>query len=87
MKKLSFIIVALLATLGTFQASAQMRWGATVGVDVTGMKWSQTTFRDQKFKTTQSVGFTAGIIGEYEIPGIGFGILLNLDNHTDSFTR
>lgn len=78
MKKLSFIIVALLATLGTFQASAQMRWGATVGVDVTGMKWSQTTFRDQKFKTTQSVGYTAGIIGEYEIPGIGFGIDLGL---------
>lgn len=78
MRKISFIIVALMIAAFAMQASAQMRWGATAGVDITGMKWNQKNFRDTQFKTTQSVGYTAGIIGEYEIPGIGFGVDLGL---------
>ena len=74
MKKLSFIIVALMALAGALQSSAQMRWGATAGIDITNMKWSQKSFRNEPFKSTKSLGYTAGIIGEYEIPGIGFGI-------------
>ena len=78
MKKLSFIIVALMALAGALQSSAQMRWGATAGIDITNMKWSQKSFRNEPFKSTKSLGYTAGIIGEYEIPGIGFGIDLGL---------
>lgn len=78
MKKLSFIIIAVIAIAAALPAKAQMRWGATVGVDVTTMKWSQNTFHGDKFKSSNSVGYTAGIIGEYEIPGIGFGIDLGL---------
>lgn len=78
MKKLQFIIVAVILTLNTTFSMAQMRWGATVGLDVTNLKWNQTSFRQQPFESSRSVGYTAGIIGEYEIPGIGFGIDLGL---------
>lgn len=67
-----------MALAGALQSSAQMRWGATAGIDITNMKWSQKLFRNEPFKSTKSLGYTAGIIGEYEIPGIGFGIDLGL---------
>lgn len=78
MKKYIFAIMAILAFANTFRASAQMRWGVTVGADITNLKWSQNSFRQEPFSSTKSAGYAAGITGEYEIPGIGFGIGLGL---------
>ncbi|MEF9923645.1 MAG: porin family protein [Muribaculaceae bacterium] len=69
MKKILFSIIAIVALAYTMPASAQLRLGAVAGVDITTLKF------DQKLITVdQSVGYTAGVIGELMLPGIGFGI-------------
>lgn len=78
MKKFLFVITTLIAMSGAFHTNAQMRWGVTAGMDVTGLKWNQKSFRLTPFTSCNSVGYTAGITGEYEIPGIGFGVGIGL---------
>lgn len=78
MRKILFSIVTLLALAAPFTSQAEMRWGVTAGAIVSDLKWSQPGFHMQKFSSDQSLGYSAGIIGEYEIPGIGFGIDLGL---------
>ena len=74
MKKIAYIIVVISALVGAMNVSAQMRWGATAAVNITDIHWNQSSLRGEPFTSDTSVGYAAGIIGEYEIPGIGFGI-------------
>lgn len=78
MKKIISLVIAVIAFAGASKVSAQMRWGVTAGADITDLKWSQETLRLDKFDSKNSLGYFAGIIGEYEIPGIGFGVDLGL---------
>ena len=58
--------------------TAQMRWGATAGFNLTDLNWSQESLRTTPFVSDKSAAFNAGVIGEYTIPGIGFCIDLGL---------
>ena len=78
MKKLLIGIIALFAWAASFPVSAEMRWGVIAGGDITNLGWNQKSFRTTPFQVDKSGGYFAGIIGEYEIPGIGFGIDLGL---------
>lgn len=66
MKKLLLTLIAFLTTLG---ASAEFRWGPTVGINISELNWKQ-----QLITSKSTVGFNAGAMGEIMIPGIGFGI-------------
>lgn len=68
MKKQLFAIILFLAIFGV-TASAQFRYGAAVGVDLTTMK-----FKQDLINIDQSVGYEAGLQCEMMFPGIGFGI-------------
>lgn len=78
MKKIAYIIVVISTLVGAMNVSAQMRWGATAAVNITDIHWNQSSLRGEPFTSDTSVGYAAGIIGEYEIPGIGFGIDIGL---------
>lgn len=78
MKKAVFGAIAAFLMIFPAISSAQMRWGAIAGGDITNLKWSQNTFRTEPFTSTKSAGYFAGVIGEYTIPGIGFCIDLGL---------
>ncbi len=78
MKKLFLgLLLTIMLSIPT-ALSAQMRWGVTAGADISNLKWSQQYFRTTEFTSTKSLGYFAGIIGEYTIPGIGFAIDLGL---------
>lgn len=62
------------AMLAVFSASAQFRWGATAGADLSTLK-----FKQDLFTVDQAVGGTVGIQGEMIFPGIGFGIDVGLN--------
>lgn len=68
MKKVFFLII-LFVTFFTTDLSAQFRYGPTVGVDLTTLK-----FKQDLFTVDQSVGYQAGVQCEMMFPGIGFGI-------------
>lgn len=69
MKKIAFILIAAVVLIVPVQLSAQFRWGATAGMDITTLK-----FKQDMFTVDQAVGFQAGVQGEMMFPGIGFGI-------------
>lgn len=54
-------------------ASAEFRWGPTLGVNFSTLHWKQNIA-----KTSGLTGFDVGLAGEVMIPGIGFGIDLGL---------
>lgn len=54
-------------------ASGEFRWGPSIGVNFSTLKWKQ-----QIAKTKGLTGGQAGVLGEIMIPGIGFGIDLGL---------
>lgn len=69
-KKLLILTVIFFSTL---TASAEFRWGPSVGVNFSTLHWKQ------KLAPTKGLtGFQAGVAGELMIPGIGFGIDLGL---------
>lgn len=78
MKKMLTGIIAAFILLSSFSVSAQMRWGATAGFNLTDLNWSQQNLRTTPFVSDKSAGYFAGIAGEYAIPGIGFCIDLGL---------
>ena len=78
MKKVIFGVFTLLMLALSVPANAQMRWGVTASANFTDLKWSQSSLRTTKFNSEVSAGYSAGVIGEYSIPGIGFGIDLGL---------
>lgn len=69
MKKILSLIVLICSLSVALPAAAQFRYGPTVGVDLTSLKFKQTLF-----DVDRSVGEIAGIQGEMMFPGIGFGI-------------
>lgn len=75
LKKLALTIITVLISLS---ASAEFRWGPTVGMNINTLGW-----RQELLETKQMVGFNAGLQGELMIPGIGFGIdmALKYDRH------
>lgn len=66
MKKL---IIFLLASIISFSAAAEFRWGPIIGVNGSSLYWKQ-----DLVTTKYKIGGSAGILGELMIPGIGFGI-------------
>lgn len=66
MKRILSILLVLLCGL---TASAEFRWGPTVGWNMSNFYWKQPLL-----KSSQKSGFQAGVLGEVMIPGIGFGI-------------
>ena len=69
-RKLIILTTILAAALS---ASAEFRWGPTVGVNFSTFKWKQ-----QLLTTKGRTGFQGGLAAELMIPGIGFGIDLGL---------
>lgn len=65
MRKFLLIIMILAAASS---ASAKFRFGPVVGANFSDYHWSQ-----HLFTTAMRPGFSAGLIGEVMIPGIGFG--------------
>lgn len=72
-KLLSFIIAAA-ALCGSSVASAQFRWGATIGGNFNNFKFKQSDI----LTVDKGFGESVGINGEMMFPGIGFGIDLGL---------
>lgn len=70
LKKFLAIIVLLSAAL---TASAEFRWGPSVGFNMNSFSWKQKLVR-----TSARPGGAAGLMGEVMIPGIGFGIDVGL---------
>lgn len=68
MKKI-FSIIVLMTAFFSFNAAAQFRYGPTVGVDFTNLKFKQSLFTVDK-----STAYQAGVQCEVMFPGIGFGI-------------
>lgn len=62
-------LIILAALIGSINASAQFRYGAMVGGNVTSLN-----FRQDLASVDKSVGYSAGIVTEFMFPGIGFGI-------------
>lgn len=71
MLKKFFSLILFLAI--ALQASAEFRWGPTLGVNFSTLSW-----RQKLAKTSGLTGFDAGVAGELMIPGIGFGIDMGL---------
>lgn len=70
LKKLLILIVVCTTSL---MASAEFRWGPTLGVNFNTFHWKQ-----DLAQTSGLTGFQAGVAGEIMIPGIGFGIDIGL---------
>ncbi len=71
MKKIAIGAAMMAAAL---TASAEMRWGPTVGINGSTLGWKQ-----DLVDTRYLIGYQAGITGELMIPGIGFGIGVGLN--------
>lgn len=69
MKKIALLLVMAIALIGVEKASAEFRFGPTVGMTVTDLK-----FKQDLFDVNQALGYQAGLQCEVMIPGIGFGI-------------
>ncbi|MDE6491452.1 MAG: PorT family protein [Muribaculaceae bacterium] len=69
MKNKILAILAVLLTFGAVSAEAQMRRGASVGVDISSL-----TFKQELISVDQTVGPAAGLQYELMFPGIGFGL-------------
>ena len=67
-KKILSLVVLCMAIFSTSVATAQGRWGVTVGADLTSLVFDQ-----KLFKINHNFGGTAGVTGELMMPGIGFG--------------
>ena len=67
------IFAILLIASVSLVASAEFRWGPSLGVNFSTLNWKQNLA-----KTSMRTGFSAGVAGEVMIPGIGFGIDLGL---------
>ncbi len=62
-------LLTLSLTAAALSASAEFRWGPTVGFNINNLHWKQSLLAK-----SQCVGPQAGLMGEVMIPGIGFGV-------------
>ena len=67
------LLIAFMAVVAVPMANAQMRWGASAGINVNNMKFKQVLFQVE-----QGIGESFGMRGEMMFPGIGFGLELGL---------
>lgn len=68
-RHLKHLIIALIAAVAAVPASAQFRYGPTVGISLTDLH-----FKQDLFTVDKTVGYSAGVQAEMMFPGIGFGI-------------
>lgn len=73
MKKLLVVAIFMLSLVGAVKSSAEFRYGATAGINLTDLR-----FKQDLATVDKSVGYSAGVVGELMFPGIGFGIDLGL---------
>lgn len=66
MKKL---LLALIAVMCCFGASAELRWGPTASLNFNTFHW-----KEPLLQSNARPGFDVGLMTEIMIPGIGFGI-------------
>ncbi len=66
-------ITTLLVLLTIAPARADLRWGPSVGVNLSTLK-----FKQHLFDVHHQVGFSAGALAEVMFPGLGFGMDLGL---------
>ncbi len=64
----TIVIVALLAIIGTANASAQFKWGPRVGFNTSKLHFDKTDY-----DTKNMTGFTGGLEVEFTAPIIGIG--------------
>lgn len=62
------LIVAIIALIAALPASAQLKVGPKVGLNVTTLH-----FNKELFKSENRAGFTGGVVGEFIAPGLGIG--------------
>lgn len=67
------LLIPATLLLSALTASAEFRWGPTLGANFSTLHWKQ-----DLAKTSGLTGVQAGIAGELMIPGIGFGIDLGV---------
>lgn len=67
-------LAALLLVCTAITASAEFRWGPSLGFNMT-----QYRFKQHLMTVDPMPGFSAGVLGELIFPGIGVGINLGLD--------
>lgn len=67
------ILITLLLAVAALPAAAQYRWGPVAGAEISGYH-----FKNHLFDTSNSPGFSLGVMGEIMFPGIGFGMDISL---------
>ena len=72
-RSLTALMIAVVALCAVSTARAQMRWGASAGININNMK-----FKQELFGVSSAVGESAGVRGEMMFPGIGFGMEVGL---------
>lgn len=70
---ITFIVIACALFAAAPVATAQFRWGPSVGFNMNTMK-----FKQDLFDTHKGFGGSAGVKAEMMFPGIGFGIDMGL---------
>lgn len=69
MRKIFSIVIVAIATVFAMQASAEFRWGAFAGGDISNLR-----FKQDLIQVDKRYGYSAGVLGEMMFPGIGFGM-------------
>lgn len=62
------LLVAIIALIAAFPASAQFKVGPKAGINVTKLH-----FNKELFETDNRAGFTGGLVGEFIAPALGIG--------------
>ena len=70
LKRYALIIVSLIVITAT--ANAGLRFGVKAGLNVDALHFNQKTF-----DSDNKCGWTAGVMGEFMVPGIGIGVDLS----------
>ncbi len=70
---LAALAAVVIMFAGASTASAEFRYGPSLGLTYNDLMWKQDLFTVDK-----TMGFSAGIIGEKMFPGIGFGVDIGL---------
>lgn len=67
---IALLLSTILALGSSLAASAETRWGPTIGINYNEIHFKQGDI----FKSDRMIGGQAGLTGELMVPGIGFGV-------------
>lgn len=67
---IALLLSAILVLGSSLAASAETRWGPTIGINYNVIHFKQGDI----FKSDRMIGGQAGLTGELMVPGIGFGV-------------